>query len=221
MASVEREPNALYYTVVVNVTSTTENNEEVPCSHLAHEEQSASDEEVASANSTPQGGRAHESGDADGSDDTQGSDTDGSTDTRSVIGSPWILENTTHSNTALVVVTLIAVLLHVGIGPQISIFGGRINFMLVLAILYAFSGNARSAVIAGFACGLFYDLTASVPVGLMTLLAYHWLDLWLSNTPSANVGSSLADASVYRLCMPLLSHRYITLAPLSWAFEAM
>lgn len=104
------------------------------------------------------------------------------------------LRDTTHSNTALVVVTLIAVLLHVGIGPQISIFGGRINFMLVLAILYAFSGNARSAVIAGFACGLFYDLTASVPVGLMTLLLTIG-GFVLSNTPSASVGSSLADAS--------------------------
>lgn len=104
------------------------------------------------------------------------------------------LRDTTHSNTALVVVTVIAVLLHVGIGPQISIFGGRINFMLVLAIVYAFSGNTRSAVIAGFACGLFYDLTASVPVGLMTLLLTIG-GFVLSNTPSASVGSSLADAS--------------------------
>ena len=81
VASVEREPNALYYTVVVNVTSTTENNEEVLVITSLTEEQSASDEEVASANSTPQGGSRNESGDADGSDDTQGSDTDGSTDT--------------------------------------------------------------------------------------------------------------------------------------------
>ena len=81
VASVEREPNALYYTVVVNVTSTTENNEEVLVITSLTEEQSASDEEVASANSTPQGGSRNESGDADGSDDTQGSDSDGSTDT--------------------------------------------------------------------------------------------------------------------------------------------
>lgn len=81
VASVEREPNALYYTVVVNVTSTTENNEEVLVITSLTEEQSASDEEVASANSTPQGGSRNESGDADGSDDTKGSDTDGSTDT--------------------------------------------------------------------------------------------------------------------------------------------
>ncbi len=81
VASVEREPNALYYTVVVNVTSTTENNEEVLVITSLTEEQSASDEEVAAANSTPQGGSRNESGDADGSDDTQGSDTDGSTDT--------------------------------------------------------------------------------------------------------------------------------------------
>ena len=102
--------------------------------------------------------------------------------------------DTNRIHTALMVTAIVAAVLQVSLAPQVSILGGRINFMLVLAIVYAFSGNTRSAVIAGFACGLFYDLTASVPVGLMTLLLTIG-GFVLSNTPSASVGSSLADAS--------------------------
>ncbi len=70
----------------------------------------------------------------------------------------------------LVMLGVAACLLQVGLSPQISIFGGRFNFMIVLAGTVALRGNAAQAVYVGFFSGLFYDLTAAVPVGLMTLL---------------------------------------------------
>ncbi len=74
------------------------------------------------------------------------------------------------SQRSLVILAVVACVIQVALSPQISIFGGRINAMLVLAGTLALTGNAPRAVCVGFFAGLFYDLTASVPVGLMTLL---------------------------------------------------
>ncbi|AEB06968.1 rod shape-determining protein MreD [Coriobacterium glomerans PW2] len=63
-----------------------------------------------------------------------------------------------------------AVVLQLALAPQISIAGGRINFMLILAAVTALDGNERGAVLTGFACGLLYDLSAPVPIGLMALM---------------------------------------------------
>ena len=74
------------------------------------------------------------------------------------------------SQRSLVILAVVACVIQVALSPQISIFGGRFNAMLVLAGTLALTGNAPRAVYVGFFAGLFYDLTASVPVGLMTLL---------------------------------------------------
>lgn len=71
---------------------------------------------------------------------------------------------------ALVALGIGACVLQVALAPQFSLLGGRFNFMIVFAGVVALRGNARQAVYAGFFSGLFYDLTAAVPVGLMTLL---------------------------------------------------
>lgn len=69
-----------------------------------------------------------------------------------------------------VITAIVCVLLQAGVAPQIEIAGGRINFMIILVALGAFSGDASRAVWCGFLSGLFYDLTAAVPVGVMSLL---------------------------------------------------
>ena len=56
VASVERASNAVYYTIVVRAASTAESNEEVLVVTSIGEDQVATDEDVAAANSTPQGG---------------------------------------------------------------------------------------------------------------------------------------------------------------------
>lgn len=71
---------------------------------------------------------------------------------------------------ALVIAGFVALVLQVGIAPQIQILGGRFNFLLAFAGSCALLGEPAPAVVTGFIAGLCYDLTASVPVGLMTLL---------------------------------------------------
>lgn len=68
------------------------------------------------------------------------------------------------------ITAVVCVLLQAGLAPQIEIAGGRIDFMIILVCLSAFSGDPSRAVWCGFLCGLFYDLIASVPVGVMSLL---------------------------------------------------
>ena len=74
------------------------------------------------------------------------------------------------SSRTFVITAIVCVLLQAGLAPQIEIAGGRINFMIILVCLSAFSGDPSRAVWCGFLSGLFYDLTASVPVGVMSLL---------------------------------------------------
>lgn len=70
----------------------------------------------------------------------------------------------------VLVVCAVAAVLQLAIAPQVSLFGGRFNFMVVLALTMALACDIRSAVLAGFFAGLFFDFTSSVPVGLMSLL---------------------------------------------------
>ena len=71
---------------------------------------------------------------------------------------------------AFAIAAIACVLLQAGLAPQISIAGGRVNFMIILVCLSVFSGDPTRAVICGFCSGLFYDLSAAVPVGVMSLL---------------------------------------------------
>ena len=64
------------------------------------------------------------------------------------------------SSRTFVIAAIVCVLLQAGLAPQISIAGGRVNFMIILVCLS----------VCGFCSGLFYDLSAAVPVGIMSLL---------------------------------------------------
>lgn len=70
----------------------------------------------------------------------------------------------------IIIAALVAAALQVALAPQLAILGGRINFMLAFAGAVALGGDSSAAVYAGFFGGLFYDLTAAVPVGLMALI---------------------------------------------------
>lgn len=77
VASIDRAPHAVYYTIVVRAASSAESNEEVLVITSVSEDQIASDEEVDSANSAPQGGsdtQGDAGQDAGGQDGSSGTD---------------------------------------------------------------------------------------------------------------------------------------------------
>lgn len=80
------------------------------------------------------------------------------------------LRETTRSLQGVWITAIVAAVLQVALSPQISILNGTVNFMMVLSITLALTAEPGTAVIIGFASGLFFDLTSSAPVGLMSLI---------------------------------------------------
>ena len=54
------------------------------------------------------------------------------------------------SSRTFVIAAIVCVLLQAGLAPQISIAGGRVNFMIILVCLSVFSGDPTRAVACGF-----------------------------------------------------------------------
>lgn len=103
---------------------------------------------------------------------------------------------------AVIIAGVIAFILQVALGPQISVFGGRINFMAAFACAIALQGDAGLAAIVGFIAGLSYDLSAPVPVGLMALILT--IGSFSLATASAGVGGSLSSRSFQFLAITLI-----------------
>ena len=61
-------------------------------------------------------------------------------------------------------------LLHLVLGNHLSVFGAKPGFLLVLTACLAFLYGSRAGCIAGFACGLLFDLTGAGVVGFSSLL---------------------------------------------------
>lgn len=80
------------------------------------------------------------------------------------------LKNSGPSRGRLSGIVVACILLHLALAPQIHLFGGAFNFMLVLTVSLAISLDSRTMVYVGFFSGLLYDLTTTGPVGLMSLL---------------------------------------------------
>ena len=74
VASVTKNSNDVYYTIIVSSASRTESNEEILVITSLTEEQTATDEDVASANNTPAGGERSQ-GDTSGEGSTESTDT--------------------------------------------------------------------------------------------------------------------------------------------------
>lgn len=64
------------------------------------------------------------------------------------------------SSRTFVIAAIVCVLLQAGLAPQISIAGGRVNFMIILVCLSVFSGDPTRAVACGFAvaCSMTFPL---------------------------------------------------------------
>ena len=75
--------------------------------------------------------------------------------------------------------------LQVGLAPQVSVMGGTFNFMVAFALVIGPGLGAHRGVIVAFLCGLFYDLTSPVPVGLMALILSISV-FWLSSSALVN-----------------------------------
>lgn len=81
-----------------------------------------------------------------------------------------IVNDTGKFRRVAIILAIVLCLLQLSIAPYVGILGGRANLALVLAVALTLGGEESKAPAIGFACGLFYDLAGSGPIGLMALL---------------------------------------------------
>lgn len=113
------------------------------------------------------------------------------------------MQNTrTVSGRAALIAFIVAVVLQLMLAPQISLLGGAINFMVVVAVVLALVVEPSRAVWIGFLCGLFFDLTSSVPVGLMALLLT--IAAHLVSSASQGLSPGVNVESMRLVCLAIL-----------------
>lgn len=98
----------------------------------------------------------------------------------------------------------ICAILQLAIAPNLPFFGGRANFMLILAALLAQLFGGRYGTVSGFLCGLFFDFCSTNPLGLMacflTVCSYV-LGMEVRNKLADDTRISLAQFSVAALAV--------------------
>lgn len=67
----------------------------------------------------------------------------------------------------LVLAAVITGFLQLAVAPNISLFSGHANFCLAFAAYVALSIGGPTGVVCGFLAGLFFDFSATTPIGLM------------------------------------------------------
>ncbi len=81
-----------------------------------------------------------------------------------------IVNDSSKNRSTLIVLAVVLAVLQLGVVPNVALVNGRANLSLVLVAVACLGGSTASAPAIGFACGLFYDLAGSGPIGLMALL---------------------------------------------------
>lgn len=107
----------------------------------------------------------------------------------------------------LIICGLVAFVLQVALGSQISFFGGCLNFMAAFACAAALQGDSGAAAITGFVAGLAYDLSATVPVGLMALVLA--IGSYVVAGLSAGLGGGFSGRSFQFLAIALVIEMFV------------
>lgn len=104
---------------------------------------------------------------------------------------------------SLVIACVVAAVLQLALAPQISLFGGAFNFMLVFALCMSLGNEVGTAVLIGFFSGLFYDMTSAAPVGLMSLLLT--IGCFSLATVSRGISSNVSTDSMRLIAVAILA----------------
>lgn len=128
---------------------------------------------------------------------------------------PAVDKNTKRHTT--VALAVICVLLQLIIAPNVSFFGGTINFMLIFSALIAQFIGGRYGTVAGFCAGLFFDFCSTNPLGLMAFLltgSSYVLGMEVRNKLNDDTSVSITQFSfaafavsgVYALALVMVEH---------------
>lgn len=108
-----------------------------------------------------------------------------------------------------VVLAVICGVLQLALAPNLGLGNGRANFALIFSACMALHTGGTRGVVAGFAAGLFFDLSTTGPVGLMAFcltVSSYLLGFEGRNRMSGDLAASLALFSAAALSVSLVYH---------------
>ncbi len=104
---------------------------------------------------------------------------------------------------------VICAVLQLALAPNLGLGNGRANFAMIFSACIALMVGGKRGVLAGFFSGLFFDLSTTGPIGLMTLcltVSSYVLGLEERNRMAGDLGASLASFAVASLVVSFAYH---------------
>lgn len=108
-----------------------------------------------------------------------------------------------HDTRGLAILAGVCAVLQLALAPNVAIGNGRANFALVFAACIALSRGGSQSVVCGFFAGLFFDLSTTGPIGLMSLiltLVSQFLGSENRNRMAGDFGACVVLYSAAALC---------------------
>lgn len=81
-----------------------------------------------------------------------------------------LVQDSNRSRKTVAVAAIVCAVLQLALAPNFALASGHFNFCILFAGIVATQVGGRTAIVCGFLGGLFYDLTATSPIGLMAFL---------------------------------------------------
>jgi rod shape-determining protein MreD len=113
---------------------------------------------------------------------------------------------------SILALAIICGVLELALAPNIPLGNGRANFALVFVACVALTVGGKTAVLAGFFGGLFFDLATTGPIGLMagclTVVGY-LMGAEGRNRIVGDMGASVIEFAIYSLIVSLIYHLFM------------
>ncbi len=117
------------------------------------------------------------------------------------------ISDKTHDTKGLAILAAVCAVLQLALAPNIALGNGRANFALVFAACIALSRGGSQSVVCGFFAGLFFDLTTTGPIGLMSFVltvTSYFLGSEQRNRMSGDFAASVVTYSAAALASTLV-----------------
>ena len=110
---------------------------------------------------------------------------------------------------SILVLAVVCGVLQLALAPNIGLGNGRANFALIFSVCISLMVGGRKSVLAGFCAGLFFDLSTTGPIGLMSLLlcvSSYVMGLEGRNRVSGDLGLTTGSFAAHALAVSLAYH---------------
>jgi len=119
------------------------------------------------------------------------------------------VSNKNKDHRSILVLAVVCGVLQLALAPNIGLGNGRANLALVFSACVALTVGGKKSVLAGFFAGLFFDLSTTGPIGLMSLLlcvSSYLMGLQGRNRITGDLGLTMGAFTIHSLGVSLAYH---------------